>query len=107
MSKAEQLQSKIKKSVHLNGLRMVCIASLVSVEEHYFYIGVIDFGTPVGPDYNMQKYFYCVLETIVQFAIATKEAIAVVDKFDLNQGIVRKRIELKTQSDDKLNKLPI
>ena len=107
ISKAEHLQSIIKKSVHLNGLRMFCIASLVRVEEHYFYIGVIDSGPPEGPDYNMKKYFYCVLETMEQFAIATKEAIAVVDKFDLNQGSVRRRIELKTPSDDKLNKSPI
>ena len=92
MSKYEQLQSIIWKIVHLNGLLIFCIAALVRFEEHYFYITVIDSGTPEGPEYNMQKYFYCVLETMEQFAIATKKAITVVDKFDLNQGSVRKRI---------------
>ena len=107
MSKADHLQSIIKKSVHLNGLRMFCIAALVRVKDYYIYIGVVDSGTHEGPDYNMQNYFYCVLETMEQFAIATNEAISVVDKFDLNQGNVRKRIELKTPSDDKLNNSPI
>ena len=32
MSKADQLQSIIKKSVNLNGLKMFCIAALVRVE---------------------------------------------------------------------------
>ena len=68
---------------------------------------MIDSGPPTTPDYNMQKYFYCVLETMKLFAIATKEAIAVVDKFDLNQGSVRRHSELKTPSDDKINKSPI
>ena len=57
-----------------------------------FYISLGDSGIPKGPDYNNYKYFYFVLDTIKQFANAAKEAIAVVDKFDSNQGSVRKRI---------------
>ena len=84
----------------MNGLQVFCITALVRVEEHFFYTGVADSGIPEGPDYNKYKYFYCVLDTMEQFAKATKEAIPVVDQFDLNQGGVRKRIELKTPSED-------
>ena len=73
---------------------MFFIAGIVSVEEHYFYIGVTDTGLPEGPDYGAFKRFYCDLVTMTKFAISTNEATPVVDKFNLNQGNVRKRIEL-------------
>ena len=75
-------------------------------EEHYFFIGVVDSGFPEGPDYSKHKYSYCVLHTMVQFAKAIMEAIPVADKFDLNQGNVRKRIEQKTPSEHKFSMSP-
>ena len=106
LSKAEQLHSIFKKSMHMNPLQTFCIAALVRVEEHFFYIGVKDSGIPKGPVYNKYNYSYCVLDTMEQFANAAKEAISVVDKFDSKQGSVRKRIELKTPSEDMFSRSP-
>ena len=76
------------------------------VEKHFFHIAVTDSGIPEGPDYIKYKYFYCVLDTMQQFANAVKEATEVVDKIDSNQGSVRKRIELKTPSEDMFSRSP-
>ena len=106
ISQAEQLRSIFRKSLQMNGLRMFFIAGLVGVEEHYIHIGVADTGLPEGPDYNNFKRFYCGLDTMEKFAKATNEAITVVDKFNLNQGNVRKRIELETATEDMIISSP-
>ena len=85
---------------------MFFIAGLVSVEEHYIHIGVADTGLPEGPDYNNLKRFYCGLDTMEKFDKATNKAITVVEKFNLNQGNVRKRIELVTATEDMLISSP-
>ena len=92
--------------MYICGLRTFCITALVRVEEHFFHIGVTDSGIPEGRDYNKYKYFYCVLDTMQQFGNAAKEATEVVDNIDSNQDSVRKRIELKTPSEDMLSRSP-
>ena len=59
-----------------------------------------------GPNYDKHKYFKCVLDIMKQFANATKEAIAMEDKFDYNQGVAHKRIEIKTFSEDMFRESP-
>ena len=100
ISQAQQLHSIFRKSFQMNGLRMFFIAGLVSVEQHYFHIGVTDTGLPDGPDYNSFKRFYCALELMEKFAKATNEATLVVNTFNSNQGDVRKHIELVTATED-------
>ena len=92
--------------MYICGLQTFCITALVRVEEHLFHIGVTDSGILKDPDYNKYKYFYCLLDTMQQFANAAKEATEVVDKIDSNQGSVRKRIELKTPSEDMFSRSP-
>ena len=85
---------------------MFFIAGLVGVEKHYIRIGVADTVLSEGPDYNNFNIFYCGLNTMEKFAKATNEAIKVVDKFNLNQGNVRKRIELETATEDMIISSP-
>ena len=92
--------------MYICGLRTFFITALVRVEEHFFYIGVADSGIPQGPDYNKYMYFYCVLDTMEQFAKAAKEAIPVVDKIDSTQGSVCKLIKLKTPSENMFSRSP-